>query len=459
MSSDDEPSHLFNINTLNAQKTSTKYMKFYTSNWERCMLSTMAIATKLLNITDITNHTSLHPMIETITNDLEFNPYTPATNAICLSQPQFQKWMKMSNTDLFDNYIHPKQHDLKAKQQHIIDQYIKQGGKWYDTPYNAMDHAGFQIVLFYCNGFNIPLSADTFWNMVNAGVEWISIQPDKNNDIDHKEIEYAKKHKCIDHFMSIPMYKRFLDEIQAVINDKDDKKKFILHSAHDSTIKLFLSGLNLYDGIFPYFAQFLTLEIYSVNEEWSFHVNQREIKWLFRFTNKGEFIPYEYCKKEWYQNDDLNNTELCDLNILLNNGFNDSINITQREWAEKRCKTLLDDCICGYCNDTIINHQNISNDDIESLINKQWRLDQFNFIFGIIVGCIGTIIIMFGIQYCITNCCNQCCTKWRMRKQYKETVLDYEHDNIDDSDANIEMEDINKDNQLFSGPDDKTTQK
>eukprot|EP00486_Rosalina_sp_Unknown_P016540 CAMPEP_0201594926 /NCGR_PEP_ID=MMETSP0190_2-20130828/192094_1 /ASSEMBLY_ACC=CAM_ASM_000263 /TAXON_ID=37353 /ORGANISM="Rosalina sp." /LENGTH=238 /DNA_ID=CAMNT_0048054727 /DNA_START=489 /DNA_END=1202 /DNA_ORIENTATION=- len=238
----------------------------------------MTIASKLLNIT---NDTSLHPKIETITNDLEFNPYTPASNAICNSNPQYQKWTQMTSTDLFDNYIHPKQHDLKTKQQDIINEYIKEGGKWYDTPYNAMDHAGFQIVLYYCNGFDIPLSADTFWKMVNDGVEWISIQPDRSSDAP-KEIEYAKKHKCVDHFMSIPMYKRFFDEIHRLIDNNEDKKSFILHSAHDSTLKLFLSGLNLYDGVFPYFAQFVTLEIYSVNEEWAWNNDQndqRDVSW------------------------------------------------------------------------------------------------------------------------------------------------------------------------------------
>jgi len=133
------------------------------------------------------------------------------------------------------------------------------------------------------------------------------------------------------------------------------------------------------------------------------------------------------------------------------------VNITQREWAEKRCNTILDDCTCGYCNDTVINHPNNTetlNNEVDNTIkvNKEWEMDEFNFIFGMIVGCIGTLILMFGVQYCIANC-DFCCKKRKMRRQYNEAVSDE-----DDSDANIEIEEIDN-SQLFSGPDDKTTQK
>ncbi len=87
----------------------------------------------------------------------------------------------------------------------------------------------------------------------------------------------------------------------------------------------------MHDGIQPFFAQFLTLELYSANMNYLYNKNNN-IKYLFRFTHKGKFIPYEYCYDE-YNNDDIK-SELCDLNLLLNNGFKD-VNITQREWLIK----------------------------------------------------------------------------------------------------------------------------
>eukprot|EP01084_Bolivina_argentea_P067677 123203_1 len=327
----DHPSQLLDIKITNAQSTSTNYMKFYTSNHERCMLSTIALASHLLNIS-ASNTTAIHPPIQTITNDAEFNPYAPWDNTVCTDHKQHQSWLRISTDDMFDNYIIPKREKLAQKYRDAMRQYTKQGGVLIDAPYSYHEHPSFRIQNFYCNGMDIPLDNQTFWSLVEMGREYTTTQPDRSSNDAH-EVEYVQTFQCIYSFMATAMYKRFADNIRMVIRGDVNATKFILHSAHDSSIIAFLSGLSMYDGVVPYFAQFLTLEIYSSVLE--------DKPYLFRFTHKGEFVPYEYCA---YKDFD----ELCDLNILLQNGLNGS-NVTQREWAEQSCKTVLEDCVCGYC--------------------------------------------------------------------------------------------------------------
>ena len=102
--------------------------------------------------------------------------------------------------------------------------------------------------------------------------------------------------------------------------------------------------------------------------------NNNDTLYLFRFTNKGPFIPYEYCMDE-YNDGEYNDgeLELRGLNILLNKGFKDA-NITQREWADKRCSTLLDDCVCGYCQEDEIEINGTENVNVAAF-NKQNKMD------------------------------------------------------------------------------------
>eukprot|EP01084_Bolivina_argentea_P300268 517719_1 len=290
------PSQLFDIKLTNKQLTTLKYIKLYTSNKERCMLSTVIIASKLLNISAY-NETLLNPLIETITNDFEFNPYAPWENIMCNAKEQYKSWHNQSMNDIFNNYITPKQKILSEKYKNEMNEYVKQGGIIVTDPFSFHEHPGFRIANFYCNGMDIPLTPMSFRNLIEIGKEYASIQPIKLSDNKH-ENKYEQKYKCIYKFMTIPMYKRFLDNIYSVINGDINAKKFILHSAHDSSIISFLSGLNMHDGIPPYFAQFMTLELYSANIDHVYNKNNN-IKYLFRFTHKGMFIPYEYCYDEY----------------------------------------------------------------------------------------------------------------------------------------------------------------
>eukprot|EP01084_Bolivina_argentea_P160576 279613_1 len=390
-------SKLFNIYETNQQSNTEQFIKVYTSNKERCMMSTLVLISTLLNISS-SNQTLISPTIETITNDLDMNPYTPINNYICTQNEQFNQWNNKYIDDISNNYIQPKHDNILLLYADAIDAYIKAGGIMVNSTVFRWEDPGFQVTFYYCNGLDIPLANHTFWRLVDESVHRFSaIHPDKNSADKHEQI-YAEKKQCYNHFLGIPMYKRYFDDIYALINGDVDYKKFILHSAHDSSIAWFLNGLGLHDGIIPYFAQMFTLEIYSASRMDEYNI-ENDIKYLFRWTNKGEFVPYEYCANEYMET----NGQLCDLNILLENGFKD-VNITQRYWAENKCKTMLDDCVCGYCNEN-------KNED-----NSKWMFEEISFVIGLLSG-----FVLLGLVLLMIKCLKK---KWTTPQRNYQEALD-----------------------------------
>ena len=410
MSSNDK-SQLFDISLTNKQSITKDYIKIYTSNAERCMLSTMAMISYLLNIS-ATNSTKLQPIIETITNDPKFNPYSPWNNAICTQQEQYKLWQNKSTNDMFSNYINPKREIIMNDEKYIntMKSYQEQGGVIINESFAFHEHPGFRIANFYCNGLNLPLDDKTFWDLIQIGKNYTSTIPNRFSN-DQFERKYLEKQRCIYHFYAIPMYKRVYDDIYKMLTNEMENDKFILHSAHDSSIIAFLSGLNLYDGIVPYFAQFWTLEIYSSNDE-------EDGEYLFRFTHRGEFIEYEHCKQEYEDKQ----SELCNLDILLNNGFK-NVNITQREWAEKSCANLMDDCECGYCE-----YDNQDNNDMN---NGKWILEGYSFLIGICCG-----LTIFGLIHLVLWYIKL----WKKQEAsygYQQQIANHDDDGNDSSDVEM----------------------
>eukprot|EP00485_Elphidium_margaritaceum_P000787 CAMPEP_0202689484 /NCGR_PEP_ID=MMETSP1385-20130828/4733_1 /ASSEMBLY_ACC=CAM_ASM_000861 /TAXON_ID=933848 /ORGANISM="Elphidium margaritaceum" /LENGTH=471 /DNA_ID=CAMNT_0049344621 /DNA_START=230 /DNA_END=1642 /DNA_ORIENTATION=- len=335
----DAKHHLFNAHSNNNNHNHnnlTSYIQSYTSNYERCMLSSITLLSHLLNIS-ASNATHITPLLSTITNDVSFNPYAPWSNAMCAQQPQFTLWRNYTTIDMFDAFIIPRRHQLMREYAQTLREYEQHGGRVIDAPYEYHEHPSFRLANFYCNGMDIPLPNHTFFSLIEMGEKYASIQPHASDD-DELAMEYAPKWQCTNFFYSIPMYLRFKTEIEALIQRNANAKKLVIHSAHDSSIVAFLSGMAMYHGSFPYFAQFLTLEIYGTGS------NDR---FLFRFTHRGEFVPFPLgnCSVEYAVLD----TQLCDLNELWTHVFGRVHNATQRTWANESCATLLDDCVCGYC--------------------------------------------------------------------------------------------------------------
>ena len=105
------------------------------------------------------------------------------------------------------------------------------------------------------------------------------------------------------------------------------------------TTRKFLQGLKLFfdgENYVRKMAQneMITLEIYTAAE------NDENIEYYFRFTRNSEFLRYYLCN-------DYYNTQLCDLNILLNGDFADAIDL--RTWEEESCPNFVNDCVCGLC--------------------------------------------------------------------------------------------------------------
>ena len=373
MQNDDSPSHLFN---LNQNEQSMDQMKFYTSDRERCMMSTMVLVSTLLNISSSAT-SAISPTIETITNDRDTNPYSH--NLICETNEQYKQWQNKYLDDIYTNFIEPKHNQIMHQDHDLFALYRNEGGLVGNSSVRNFEHPGYDSMFFYCNGFDIPLTNETFWALVDAHIRYsVAIHPNKESE-DENERYYAEKKQCFAHFRGIPMYKRYFDDIMAMKQKKDGYKKFILHSAHDSSIDTFLNGLGMNDGITPYFAQMMTLEIYSENGEAG--------KYLFRFTNKGLFVPYEYCADEY----DVNESELCDLDILLQYGFAAAdVNVSNREWATDSCASVLDECRCGYCN---------GDGDETDKSNDAWQFEGVSFIFGILCGMMMLGILMIVMNY------------------------------------------------------------
>ena len=98
----------------------------------------------------------------------------------------------------------------------------------------------------------------------------------------------------------------------------------------------YLWGLDIYDDrILSPNAELTTFEVYSA-KRW----NYEDIDYYFRWTRRGEFIPYPGCD---YDN---GNTQLCDLEIFLDS-VSDATPI--EDFADEICAKAIDECFCDLC--------------------------------------------------------------------------------------------------------------
>ena len=123
----------------------------------------------------------------------------------------------------------------------------------------------------------------------------------------------------------------------------NNKPKILSIAMHGSAIRRYLWGLNVYDNrnVFEN-AEMSTLEIYSANPYNGLN-DYGNIKYLFRWTREGEFIPYPPCNHIY----DTKNTQLCDLEIMLQNDFNDAMPI--QDFNKEICPFAMSKCLCDIC--------------------------------------------------------------------------------------------------------------
>ena len=87
------------------------------------------------------------------------------------------------------------------------------------------------------------------------------------------ETEYGLDQQyCYYHTISIPMLNLYKTEIEKLIYNDNNKSKFVIYSAHGSTLMYLLGGHNIWD-FKPFFnGEMVTLEIYSAKVAYLYNV-------------------------------------------------------------------------------------------------------------------------------------------------------------------------------------------
>ena len=142
--------------------------------------------------------------------------------------------------------------------------------------------------------------------------------------------------------MNMPVFYKMKQDIENLKNYS--YPNIVINSAHDSTLIRLLKAMGMFDYKLIIFGELITFEIYTAKNNDNNDNNNNNLKYYFRFTRKGEFIPYPYCD---YNNTFNTSTELCDLDIFYKNSLNGIV--SQTEWSKTLCANLTSDCRCGYC--------------------------------------------------------------------------------------------------------------
>ena len=317
-----EPYHVFNQSILNSialnliKYSEDERLILTTTDYARTIASLVAITSELFaNTFNEMDDTSMDDIIMNANvHDVDSDPYHSDDITACIQQSQFKKWETMFDEDSLLNNTEAIKVVNSEFGKATISAYESEGGKW------KSDKVGTMLLYPYCAGMTLPLENDTFWNAVQLSYDW---------GTSFVNTSYAKnKTECYNNFMNIPMLYKMQNDINMLKNTNNEYPKLVLHSAHDSTVIRLLQSLGVYDYHLIIFGEMITLEIYS-------DINDTELYW-FRLTRKGQFVPYPRCD---YYNDE---TELCDLDILLENSFSEVVSQTQ--WSSNLCANVLSDC-------------------------------------------------------------------------------------------------------------------
>ena len=318
--------HLFNQTILN-QISSNLYTKSFdnrititSTDYERTIASVLVMASTIFKST---NNNTNKPIFNVNTHDQHSDPWIGWIQP-CLDQSEYKLWNSMISND--PKYKNTAQDDVYSSTfgQNTINSFISEGGIW------TKNKTGKDLQYLYCKGTTLPLTNNTFWDVVKYSYLWEAAEVNTTY--------WLKTDQCIGHFRIIPILYKILTDINSMKNNinvnNDEYPQLIMHSAHDSTLLHILKGLNMWNHELIIFGELVILEIYT-------SANDDDSEYLFRWTKKGKFLPYPFCD---YKN---GQTELCDLDIMLNNSFNEAVDMDT--YSNNICANVLTDCRCGYC--------------------------------------------------------------------------------------------------------------
>eukprot|EP01084_Bolivina_argentea_P142360 250108_1 len=382
----------------------SSYFRIASSDFDRSIATTYYLITSLikkLNITTADSNNISDIVMDILTHDSNSEPLVPLRYTKCVENEQ---WIKWRNAYLNDPKITSSQKQMSFVNSEYVQDVIrrmKEEGVNKDFAENILS-TSYNIQYGYCNGLTLPLSNDTWNDIVN--ISWHRI-----SQINDYSTDYAKKqHECYYHILAMPILNEINDIIQEMIVSKDlnnnNYPKIVTHIGHHETVQYVLWGLELYDYSPIGMGEFITLEIYSADLENEMNINQN-ISYLFRWMRKGQVLKYPFCEYS-------NNETLCDLNILIQNGFNDVM--SGSEWAKNICPFMLDDKQCGY------NHANSEQTEDGTVF------DYDTFWFGIIIGMIIGVSITISFGYMIKRCCLNKKTYYQRERMMSQEMHNYQ---------------------------------
>lgn len=359
----------------------------HSTNYERTLGSAIALVTSMINElinavdnADVINGTNL--IWNIMTHDKQRDPYVPEDNYI-FGETLTQFMYSQLKDSLYYQYWE--------------SDYVTNTSQFYSNLTNVTfyDFLGIDSLPAYCDNLKIPLSFNNYNKIINISYDLIQylFRNEYNmyvKDKEEKFINYTNSTKNnILKLISSPMRHLIHEYIINNTNNIDiSEKNIVYHSFHDSTIFELLGGMGISDGIQPIFAEMLSLEIYVINiDKISKNISQLfPSGFAFRLLRNNKILRFSNCSELI----ELYNSELCDLNVLLNILSDDAMPMVEWEIVMQE-----------YLNNFYANYSVDDQGDTNSGKDKSCSQDFIRgIIFGILIG-IATSIFALIVFICV----------------------------------------------------------
>ena len=316
------------------------------SDWDRTISSVISLLSNL-DFTEYDVH--LH--------DQGSEPMSPTRNIHCNSFQEYRDFLSQYSNDPNGNTKARNEfYDLPTT-QNIIKQFEAEGGIQDTNILNRISNLEF----FYCTGYDIPLSNDTWWDIINASTIYRSLitNTEYSNNMDY----------CYNKILAEP----FLDIFK---NNILTGNKINIYSGHGENPRFLLASLKMFEFKPVINGEMVTMEIYSKKD------NHNE--YWFRFTRLGQVLHYPH-------NNCSENSELCDLNILMENSLSDTMDL--KSWENNVCPYMLTNQTCGYSSVSTQTSNTTSN------TGHDWHMFFIGFLGGLLA-----ISVLIGCYLIYRNC-------------------------------------------------------
>ena len=326
---------------------------------------------------------SINKYLYTYTHDQQSDPYTPQKNANC---PNLKQWMEQVGKTSKDFQEWINSDEVQTFYQEYEEEVgYNLGDIDTDDAYDICSN----IVWMYCGGLNVVpsiISDNLFSKIHNFTLEYrkrlyhsgpLSVETTSLATRPFAWILKTLITDCIKHLEG------FDNKVNGYMDA--ERAKLIFHSTRGISTLLILEPLGLSNGLQPIYANMVNLEIYSKNDADKDDRKRSTYgydKYLFRFTNMGQFVPFPGCSEDYMDG----MSTLCNLQILIDRLGEFAMYLN--EW-EPVCKNITD----SYFAKAVANDEDLTVSGVQEPakngVERLWFL-----IVGMIVG----IVIMWMID-------------------------------------------------------------